>query len=334
MKLDNVVTSLVSPSVPKYVPKPGPFAPKLDMLPDVFEVDDQLSVGSCTANASTSEIERRKKVSLSRLFPYYNTRLMENRVGQEGAMLIDAIRSLEISGTPLETIWPYLVPNVNVKPSDAAYAAATDNRILAWQQLELGNPLTWEGQQKTIDTLKSAMTDGYGVVFASHVGKDIQTLTGPWQSHKMRPAALGIYANNGNEWIGNHAILCIGWDDTIVSPCPGWNMDGSFLIQGSWGKGYGDGGFNAYPFQALVCDLMEAFVITKIAGVDDQNYVTPPAVILEMYRILWRLDIVAVGVTHPDVIYWSQQPGGLRSMLTSYKTVIDQIIIEKLASLP
>ena len=323
MKLDNISGSIPDDRDFQYIKRPGPFLAQLDLKPDVFEIEDQGSVGSCTCNSSVSACEDLCKQDLSRLFPYWMTRnVIENRPGQEGANLRDAIRSLFHYGTPLESIWPYDVSCVNLQPNGEAYTDAEQRKVTRYERVD----------HTDLNAIKSALNEGLPVVFASRVGADIRNPTGPWQSHRMRPAAYGSWFNNGNEWIGNHAMLIIGYDDTIQNPCPGWIMHGSFLVQNSWGKGYGDGGFLGYPYQAFLCDAMEAWVIRGFADVNPPKYVTPPSVVIGWYKSVWRVDVT--DPTDPNVQHWANHEGGERAFLECYKTIVDDIINKRLASLP
>lgn len=329
MKLDNISASIPDDRDYPYIPQGINYPPKLDLKPEVFEIEDQLTVGSCTDNAKTSDLEMMKKEDYSRLFGYWCSRnLIEGRPNQEGASLRDAIRAGYHYGVPLETSWPYDVSKVNVMPPQNIFDEALQKRITRYERIDTSTVNTWEGQQAIIHTIKSALNEGLAVVFAVHVGKDIRdtNIKGPWQTHKMRPTALGLYINNGNEWIGNHAMLIIGYDDTIPSPCPGWNMNGSFLVQNSWGSSYGDGGFLGYPYQALVCDIMEAWVIRGFANINnvpDPQYITQPQVVInDWYWPNFRRD-----VTDPmdeGVQYWAKHPGGELAFLDSYLTVITE----------
>jgi C1A family cysteine protease len=77
-------------------------------------VYDQGEIGSCTANAIGGAIEfdqMKQRIHVlmpSRLFIYYNERVMENTVNEDsGAMIRDGIKSVAKQGSCPEKMWPY-----------------------------------------------------------------------------------------------------------------------------------------------------------------------------------------------------------------------------------
>src|SRR6516225_335563 len=88
--------------------------PAVDLRPHCPAVYDQGQLGSCTANAIGGALEfDRKKQGLpdfipSRLFIYYNERVMEGTVGSDaGAQIRDGIKSIASQGDCPESEWPY-----------------------------------------------------------------------------------------------------------------------------------------------------------------------------------------------------------------------------------
>jgi len=73
-------------------------------------VYDQGQLGSCTANAIAAAIEfdQKKKFVPSRLFIYYNERVIEGTVASDaGAQIRDGIKTVANQGVPPEKEWPY-----------------------------------------------------------------------------------------------------------------------------------------------------------------------------------------------------------------------------------
>jgi C1A family cysteine protease len=84
--------------------KPVPLAlPKqIDLSPGCPDIEDQGNLGSCTANALVGALEfldlktAGKYVDMSRLFIYYNERVIEHSVKSDsGAMIRDGIKTLK-----------------------------------------------------------------------------------------------------------------------------------------------------------------------------------------------------------------------------------------------
>ena len=96
--------------------------PKIDLTPHCPPVYDQGQLGSCTANTIAAAIEfdlmkEGKPASTpSRLFIYYNERVIEHTVSSHrGAMIRDGIKSVAQQGDAPETEWPYDITKFTVK---------------------------------------------------------------------------------------------------------------------------------------------------------------------------------------------------------------------------
>ena len=124
------------------VSRAGQAAPTLvDLRPQCPPVYDQGQIGSCTANAIAAALEfdmmrqQQEAFTPSRLFIYYNERLMEGTVASDaGANIRDGIKSVASVGDCPETLWPYddtpaLAPG-NTFPPNAKAATAPDCRLL------------------------------------------------------------------------------------------------------------------------------------------------------------------------------------------------------------
>src|SRR5512136_1829682 len=93
---------------------PAKLPAAIDLRSQCSPVEDQGNLGSCTANALAGALEfleRKDKVTfadLSRLFIYYNERVIEHTVNTDsGAMLRDGIKTLAKQGACPEKSWPY-----------------------------------------------------------------------------------------------------------------------------------------------------------------------------------------------------------------------------------
>ena len=76
-------------------------------------MEDQKDLGSCTANALAGALEFLMKkdevafTDMSRLFIYYNERVIEHSVRTDsGAMIRDGIKTLVKQGSCSELSWP------------------------------------------------------------------------------------------------------------------------------------------------------------------------------------------------------------------------------------
>src|SRR6202162_5358369 len=113
---------------------------RVDLRPTCPPVYDQGQLGSCTANAIAGALEFDQiKQSLtdvfapSRLFIYYNERVMENTVDEDaGAMIRDGIKSVSKQGAPHEKLWPYVIAKFRARPAAPAYKDAARHPVVLY----------------------------------------------------------------------------------------------------------------------------------------------------------------------------------------------------------
>src|ERR1700730_13280562 len=124
------------------------------------EVYDQGQLGSCTANAIAGAIEfdlmkeGTQVFTPSRLFIYYNERVMEGTVGSDsGAMIRDGSKSVAHEGACPETEWPYDITKSTNKPAAPCYADALKDRAVAYQRVT-----------RLLNQLKGCLAAGYRFV--------------------------------------------------------------------------------------------------------------------------------------------------------------------------
>src|SRR5664279_258547 len=115
---------------------PIPLPAQTDLRAQCPPVYDQGQLGSCTANAIAGALQfdeakqgEADTTLLSRLFIYYNERVMEGTVGTDsGAMIRDGIKTVNAVGACPESEWPYDIARFTEKPSDACCADAGPRR--------------------------------------------------------------------------------------------------------------------------------------------------------------------------------------------------------------
>jgi len=192
-------------------------------------VEDQGDLGSCTGNALAGAVEflekkdRRPLVNVSRLFIYYNERVIEHSVREDaGAMLRDGIKTLVKQGVCSERKWPYVISKFAVRPSRGCYKEAADHQVTAYARLE------------TVDEMRACLADGYPFVFGFTVYESFESSdvarTGTVPMPKSREKVLG-----------GHAVLGVGYDDARRR----------FIARNSWGSGWGMKGYFTMPYQYL-----------------------------------------------------------------------------------
>ena len=267
-KLTNTLASFPDDRDFIYSPLAGDLPSFLDLKPDVFEVDDQKQIGSCTAQGATSACEfllkkAGKGQSLSRLFTYYTTRVdIEGQPGKVGASTRDAVRSLYHFGVCPESMWPYIEGSEDIQPPKSVYEESLKHKCTRYERVHIGTQCEIKGtmypyssQSKCIENIKSALVEGLPVVFAMFLGKKFYEISnGDWRSHVYPPVSV---SDKSNEMIGAHCMNIIGFDD----------VSERLLVENSWGPNWGDGGFVGIPYATFFNDAFEAWVIREFDGV-------------------------------------------------------------------
>jgi C1A family cysteine protease len=210
-------------------PKVARLPRKVDLQAKCSPVENQGQLGSCTANALVGALEfleindGARFVDLSRLFVYYNERLIEGTVNQDsGAFLRDGIKSLAKQGVCPEEQWPYKIAAFTRKPSPACYATAKKHRITSYHRIV------------TVEEMRTCLADGRPFVFGFTVYESFESAAVAKSGILNLPTAR-------ERVVGGHAVMSVGYNDTAQR----------FLVRNSWGANWGKGGYFTIPYAYL-----------------------------------------------------------------------------------
>jgi len=205
-------------SLPKYV----------DLRPQFPPVVDQGQLGSCTGNSIAGAFHygmlKQREIAFppSRLFIYYNERVMENTVDQDaGAMIRDGIKTLNKTGVCSEMLWPYDVSKFTLQPGKEAFAEAEKHKALTYTRLN----------NSAINELKNCLANGLPFVFGFSVYESFESAKVAKNGKMPMPAKK-------EKMLGGHAVCCVGYDDTKKV----------FIVRNSWGTSWGDKGYFYMPY--------------------------------------------------------------------------------------
>lgn len=220
---------------------------KIDLRQYASAIDDQGNLGSCTGNSIAGAIElidrkiNNKPLEISRLFIYYQERLMEGTVYYDaGAYIRDGIKACYTYGAPIESLWPYNENKWATRPSTAAYNDAKNRKVTGYAKCA------------NFAAVKTALANGTPVV----VGFDVYE---SFESNSVAANGMMPYPNtNTEQLLGGHAVCIVGYDDNMAG--------GRFIVRNSWGTGWGDRGYFYMPYRVIQTTSMSSDFWT-ISGV-------------------------------------------------------------------
>jgi C1A family cysteine protease len=216
----------VRPMSPALLPR------RVDLTDKMPEVYDQGELGSCTANALCGAMEYlmmrtgREAFTPSRLFVYYEERVMEDSVKEDaGAEIKDGIKVLAKIGAPPEKLWQYDIDKFARKPPQAAYDAALKDLLGAYRKVYNTN----------LNAIKTPLARGNPVVFGF-------TVYDGFESAKVEKTGELDLPGPAENQLGGHAVMAVGYDDETQR----------LIVRNSWSKKWGLQGYFTMPYDYAV----------------------------------------------------------------------------------
>jgi len=195
-----------------------------DNMPPIY---DQLELGSCTANAVAGAVdfERKKQgeafMTPSRLFIYYNERVIEGTVGSDsGAEIRDGIKTVATQGVCEESEWPYDVSKFANDPPAPCYANAKKYLSLQYQRVP-----------QTLPAIKTVLSQGRIIPFGFTCYPELESDQAAQSGYVGMPKP-------GEQPIGGHAVCIVGCNDA----------ERVFRFRNSWGSDWGVRGYGFLPY--------------------------------------------------------------------------------------
>lgn len=226
-----------------------------DLRPWCSPVEDQGSLGSCTANAAVGALEyfeRRafgRHTNASRLFLYKATRNFLRWTGDTGAFLRSTMGALAIFGAPPEEYWPYNVASFDQEPSAFCYSFAQSFQAIQYFRLDpFGTPRA---------TLLNRIKTNLSAFLPSIFGFTVYSSYTQANTNGEIPSPVA-----GDSIVGGHAVMAVGYDDTrrIRNARPGSpETVGAILIRNSWGSSWGSAGYGWLPYDYVLRGLADDF---------------------------------------------------------------------------
>jgi len=192
-------------------------------------IEDQGQLGSCTANGIVGglefleNLEKKTFTDLSRLFLYYNERVIEGTVRQDaGAMIRDGIKSCATQGVCPESEWPYNIAKFKSKPTKKCYTDAVKYEALSYYRIN------------TLDDMINCLAQGFPFVFGCEVYES-------FESDAVAKTGTVPMPSHNEQLLGGHCMLAVGYNQSTKR----------FIVRNSWGTSWGAKGYCTMPYAYL-----------------------------------------------------------------------------------
>lgn len=200
---------------------------KTGFFPPIY---NQGHTQSCigAALAAVLEFERRKEQKRpdfdpSRLFIYYNTRIIEKDTEKdEGGELRNGMKSLQDYGAASEIAWPFVENKVLEKPSPVAYEEAKYSFIKKYMRIPT-----------ELKAVLAVLSRNMPIAFGISCFENFDT---------AKTAENGIIPMPAGKHKGDHAMTIVGYNGT------------HFICRNSWGSEWGDNGYCYIPTDYMMND--------------------------------------------------------------------------------
>ncbi len=145
--------------------------------------------------------------------------------------------ALALFGAPPEKFWEYEVERFDDEPFAFCYSFAQNYQALKYFRLDEQG----KSEEEILQSVKETLT------------QQIPTLFGFTVYNSIRNAIGGkiTYPTNNESVLGGHAVVAVGFDDSMVIG----SSKGAFIIRNSWGEEWGDSGYGYLPYDYLLNGL-------------------------------------------------------------------------------
>lgn len=230
----------------RILPRGMPLPLHVDLRSTCSPIEDQGSLGSCTAQAGVGLMEYFDRlpdgqhVDLSRLALYYWERLaMGTEEEDSGASVRQCLKQLA-KGVCIESLCPYDPPKFAEPPSPEAEADRANHAVADYYRL---SPL------RQLYQVKAALALGLPVICGIQIHESALT-------EEVARSGLIPLPLLRDPVVGGHAILIVGYDD----------LTDTLIFRNSWGTGWGQAGYGTLPQQYAERRMLmsDAWVARKI----------------------------------------------------------------------
>ena len=266
-KKESIKTMLAKVGKVKAVRKSLPGS--MDLREWFSPIENQGSLGSCTANAGVGLLEYFEKramgkhIDASRLFLYKASRNLAHVKGDTGSFLRTTMSALVLFGVPPEEYWPYVIEDFDKEPTAFCYAFAQNYQAIDYYRLDPPGI----SESDLLKSVKTNLAKGLPSMFGFTVFSSYQ------QDEKSGKIP---YPSTGDKSVGGHAVIAAGFDDKmkIKNKARGAKETmGALLIRNSWGESWGDHGYGWLPYEYVLKGLaVDWWSLMKSEWVNTGNF--------------------------------------------------------------
>lgn len=233
----------------KFTNMATPLPNKVDLRSKCPPVWDQGNEGSCTANSGGAAFWYQllqnypnEAFEPARQFIYYCERKItqdykhDSATTQDcGASMFEVPLALYTYGVCPDSYFPYTSTKYTDVPSTQCFTVAAQ-----WKDKIIGAKHSFIPMD--LDNMKQSLVNNVPFVFGV-------TLYNSFMSNTVASNGIVPIPNISKEKLcGGHALLCVGFDDTMVAN----GVTGYFIVRNSWGSSWGDHGYCYIPYDYLL----------------------------------------------------------------------------------
>lgn len=233
----------------------------IDLLSWSGPIFDQGPIGSCAPNALASIIQMQMKMSgveiptLSRMGLYADVRNLQQTFHYDSGTSVSAMMTVaQTKGIGYESTWPYNYSNLYVQPSSEYVQEAAQHRMGSFGEV-------------STETQWTIMANGVKMLLGEGKPVFLALMVDPW--FMAQEGDLEDQPGTGPDSSGSgHAVAIVGFSENDT---PTDVLDDYYIVQNSWGTGWGDNGYgklNASELGVSGGDLIGMWAINGFDGVD------------------------------------------------------------------
>jgi hypothetical protein len=224
---------------------------------DESYVTEGIGVHNCTAHGTAALIQfDQKKQGLpsimpSRLFAYYNSRMLENSTQSDsGASIRDSLKAIAKYGFLPEERWPYVVEDFAKTPPNSIYDEALPGAITDYATVT-----------QTPEQIKGVLASGLPITFGF-------TVYSSFESAAVTRTGDVPMPRRSESVLGGHCVVLAGYDDKAQM----------YWFRNPWGTDWGNEGYGRFPYAFVHSSQISSdfWVINTIPGAAPAPPSPPP----------------------------------------------------------